>query len=294
MKIKKITALIISAVMLLTASSCGKDNKKNNDNNVSSDNTVVKPFDDNGDDIENVVSFDDSVDDTQYTTTTTALPTTTTTAAPQRNNKYKVESKKYTSKNGKAIIVYPQISGLYDEKMQEYYNQLFKSDITDYEKNLVEEENLDIKYKVTLKTKDILSIVIYGDVYYEGAAHPYSYAYAYNIDLETGSTFVPSAGVNKELAAQSLINGGKFNVVYSGIDAAKSDVIEAFADSDLDSLINQLTEKDVITVKKNKKGEYVKSGMFGCHSYLDANSDPVLIIETYHAMGDYIEIEFNF
>lgn len=287
-RIRKALALIIAMSMLTLFTACGGDDKDKN-NSTSSGETQVVPFED--DDTTSVVEFDDAEGEETVTTTTTKK-TTTTTAAPKRDNSYKVKAKTYESKDGKVKISYPQISGLYDEAMQNYYNSLFKSDFADYMKDN-NSDTFENSYQVTYKTKDLLSIVFRCNLYMDGAAHPMSYAYAYTIDLETGGTLVPSADIDINGAAKGFHSGKSWTLTKAVDGVSKSDVIESYADTDAAQIKEYITETDVITVTKNKKGKYSVSGTVACRSYLDGSAAPIFILDVNHALGDYVEIEFN-
>lgn len=231
---------------------------------------------------------------TVKTTTTTAKTTTTTAAAAspaKRDNSYKVSTKKYTSDDGKIKYSYPQITGLYDEDMQNFYNKLFKNDL----KAAVDDigkGTLTMTFDVKRKTKDQLSIVFYGGVFYDGAAHPYGYAYAYNIDLATGETFVPSEQISMDKAADAIL-ADKWTLVGHAEGVSKSNIVDYFSQFDEEALKNSITESKVISVKRDDKGEYSVKGQTACRSYLDSDGEPVLILEVNHALGDYAEVKLS-
>lgn len=210
--------------------------------------------------------------------------------APKRDNSYTIILQKYTDDEGTVDIEYPQISGLYDEKMQDYYNALFKSKFEEYMGGGNAEHFL-CEYEVTLKTADVLSIVFRCQLPY-ASPYPRGYAYAYNIDLETGETFVPSNEINTDKASRNFASGDNWEIVYSPDENYddKESYIECYEEQSVSSAI---LESDVITVTRNAEGEYSKSGAFECRSYLDSNSEPVVILEVLHIVGDYIEIKFN-
>ena len=294
-KIRKISAIAIAAAMLASFAACGDDDEKKAPTS-SSDTATVVPFED---DTASVVEFDDSEDEsgttTTATTTTTAASAATTTAkadttTKKRDNSYKVSAKTFKSKNGKINISYPQISGLYDSAMQDYYNKIFKGDVDAY----IDEKSTDSftgEYQVTLKNADLLSIVFRCSIYMDGAAHPSSYAYAYTIDLETGCTLVPSAALDLGSAAKNL-SAGNWTLSRSMDGVSKSDVLEFCNQFDEADIKGFITESDVFTVKRNAKGKYSYTGNIACRSYLDGSSTPIFIFEVNHALGDYVEIEF--
>lgn len=289
-KIKKTAALMIAASMLTAFTACGNDKKKAEKNSDGDDKITVVPFED---DNSEVVKFEDSEDEDATTTTTTTIKSEpTTTAAPKRNNNYKVSAKKYSSKDGKVNISYPQISGLYDSEMQNYYNKLFKHEFAGYMDGQ-STDSFNCEYQVTLKNADLLSIVFRCSVFMEGAAHPSAYAFGYTIDLETGETLIPSAVIDINKAAKGLLSGKNWDLTKSADGVSKSDIIEYFNQYNESDIKDILTESDVFTVKRSSKGKYSTTGNVACRSYLDGSSSAILILDVNHALGDYVEAEFN-
>ncbi len=288
-KIRKALALTIALSMLTAFTACGDDDDKKS-SSESSDETQIVSFEDD-EDTASVIEFDEGEDEDSTTTTTTGT-TTTTTAAAKRDNSYKVTTKTYESSNGKVKVSYPQISGLYDETMQNYYNSLFKSDFAEFMKDGYA-DTFTNSYQVTYKSKEMLSIVFRCSLHMDGAAHPFAYAYAYTIDLETGETLVPSADINIANAAKNFNSGKNWELTKASDGVGKSDVIEYYNQYDADQIKEYITETDVITVTKNKKGKYSVSGTVACRSYLDGSATPIFILDVNHALGDYVEIQFN-
>lgn len=321
---RKSAALAISAALLASVVSCGKNSsksttqtKKGADSTQTSKTVEIIAFEDDSDEEDN--KKDNSGEEENVTTTTTTMTTkkkTTTTATtasstqkkttkttskttstektsatqatPKRDNNYKITAKTFTAADG-IKCTYPQITGLYDETMQSYYNKLFKSECEAAagDSSL---EDFSGTYEVKLKNKDKLSIVFRHGVFYKGAAHPYSYAYAYTIELATGNTIIPSESVNMNKAADAILNDS-WTLTRSTDGVGKSDVIEYFNQYDEATIKSNLSVENVIKVK-NTNGKYTKSGSVGCRSYLDGTGEPVLILEVSHALGDYVEVQF--
>lgn len=292
-RIIKTLALIIAISMITAFTACGEDKNTSNNKTDTTTSTQTKPT---NDDTVSIVEFEDDEEGVDITTTTTTKTTTkkttTTTAAPKRDNSYKVTAKTYESTDGKVKVSYPQISGLYDEKMQKYYNKLFKSDFADYMKDDFK-DTFENTYKVTYKTKDILSIVFRCNTYIEGSAHPMAFAYAYTINLETGETLMPSVDIDTASAAKNFLSDKSWTLTRAEDRVSKSDVIEYYNKYSVDEIEEYLTETDVFTVSRSKKGVYSTDGTISCRSYLDGSAAPIFILDVPHALGDYVEIEFH-
>ncbi len=306
--IERAMALLICAALAVSLAACGKDNKKKAAQGKTQNSDTIKGGQD-GDDTVSIIPFDDDEDeggqssapddDNSVTTTTTtnttakkttAASTKATTSTVKRDNSYKIVDKKYSNDDGSITFTYPQITGLYDKDMQDFYNELFKSD-ANKAVSQGELETFSGEYKVTLKNKDKLSIVFRCSGYMKGGLFPSSYAYAYTIDLSTGETVNPFDSINISKAADSIVNNS-WTLVRAGDGVSKSDVIEYFNQFNEEEMKSFMSVKDVISVRKNSQGKYTVSGVSFCNSYFDGTLEPVLILEVSHAMGDYIEAQF--
>ncbi|MEC0232632.1 PdaC/SigV domain-containing protein, partial [Paenibacillus alba] len=98
---------------------------------------------------------------------------------------YKIVTDIYTNNNIK--IQYPQINNLIDNVKQNKINQIIKDNAYGYLKDFSQEEinslSWDINYRITWKSKNLMSIQYSGYSYYEGAAHPVDQFYTTNIDM---------------------------------------------------------------------------------------------------------------
>ena len=226
---------------------------------------------------------------TTTTTTTTKATTAATQPAAQLSNQYKVGYKTYASDDSKRKYKYPQISGLYDEKMQAFYNEYFKnrSVASATDAGL---ETFTGTFEVKYKTKETLSIVFRESYFYKGAAHGYTCAHAMTIDLATGNTIIPSESVDIDKATDAIKNDS-WTLTRSADGVTKKNVIDYFNQFDEATIRSNMMIDDMVTVR-NSGGKYTVSGKTGCNSYLDVNGDPVLILEVNHALGDYVEVQF--
>lgn len=325
--VKRTLALLAATALLASFASCGSDDKTNssskkNTGSVSratraADNPNIIEFDDSEEEDDGGKKTNSSEDEVFTTTTTTApsktkkttttastttkkTTTTTTTTkaavttaatqpAPQLSNKYKVGYKTYSSDNGKCTYKYPQITGLYDEAMQSFYNSYFKNNSVSVASD-TGLSNFSGVFEVKYKTKDTLSIIFRESYTYSGAAHGYSCAYAITIDLATGNTVVPSESVDIDKATEA-IKEKSWTLTRAVAGVTRDDVIKYFNQFDEDTVRDKMTIDDMITVK-NTGGKYTVKGKTGCNSYFDVNGDPVLILEVNHALGDYVEVQF--
>lgn len=324
---QKAIALLISAALLSGVAACGSDDSKDKNSGrtratsqatKAKDGPNIIEFDDSDDDDDTQNTKSGDYEDvttttttapskTKKTTTTTESTTKkTTTAKPTEtqsttkattatqptsplNNKYKVTYKNYASDDGKLKYKYPQITGLYDEAMQSFYNDYFKKTCL----GALKDSAIDTfkgTYEVKYKTKDTLSIVFRESYLYTGAAHGYSCAYAITIDLATGNTLIPSESVDMDKAAEAITND-TWTLTRSADGVTKKNIIDYFNQFDEETIKNTLSVDNMIKIR-NSGGKYTVSGKTSCNSYLDVNGDPVLILEVNHALGDYVEVQF--
>lgn len=67
-------------------------------------------------------------------------------------------------------------------------------------------------------TPDTLSILMNGNICEQGAAHPYSFKYTYNIDLNTGESIRLADHVDVDRLAENLFAGTGYYVEESAAD----------------------------------------------------------------------------
>ena len=107
------------------------------------------------------------------------------------NNQYQIITEEYNKDN--IHIKYPQLKNYTNEINQKTLNELIKNDIIDSQVNDIYETgvandtmplSLDLDYKITLSTSDLLSISYEGSSYIEGGAHPNNIIYGITLDLQ--------------------------------------------------------------------------------------------------------------
>ena len=182
-------------------------------------------------------------------------------------------------------ITYPQIENLGDPAIQEKWNAIIRGT----EERAVEgwlsvEESqgssYEVSYMVKTMTPDTLSILMNGRIEEEDAAHPYSFKYTYNIDLNTGDSIRLKDHVNVEKLAENLFAGTGYYVEES-LAPYFQERLESIYETP-DSLARSLEGYD-----------YAEDGSapYG-YSYL-ADGKVWICMEVPHALGDYIEIELD-
>lgn len=189
------------------------------------------------------------------------------------------------TEDGSIDVVYPQLEGWENTEAQERWNQEFLNALELQEDSQTAEyEIYTIKPRIMTQTEELLSILVEGTYFYKGAAHPYGYAYTYNIDMKTGEA--------RYLSQQSeeMVNGiasellaGNYTVESQFKEIAISDLFWVDEGDVLDEsrIFNELQSCDYAL-------EYNPT----CYSYW--REDKIgIIFSTNHALGDYAILEVN-
>lgn len=182
-------------------------------------------------------------------------------------------------------ITYPQIEGLGDARMQEKWNDIIRST----EERAMEgwlsggesqDDSYEVSYVVKTMTPDTLSILMNGNICEQGATHPYSFKYTYNIDLNTGESIRLADHVDVDRLAENLFAGTGYYVEESAADYFRERLEAIYGTPD--SLARSLAGYD-----------YAEDGSapYG-YSYLE-NGKVWICMEVPHALGDYMEIELD-
>lgn len=181
---------------------------------------------------------------------------------------------------GDIRITCPQIEGLADEDIQGKWNRIFLG----AEERAMDEWDAngtyEVSYEVKTMTRDVLSILMKGSSYEEGAAHPYSFQYTYNIDLNTGESIRLADHVDVEKVAENMFAGTGYYVEES--------LAPYFAER-----LEAIYETPGALARSLAGYDYAEDGSapYG-YSYL-LNGKVWLCMEVPHALGDYIEVELD-
>jgi hypothetical protein len=103
------------------------------------------------------------------------------------------------SKEKKIGIFFPQISGLPDKTKQNKINKLIKDNaLVDFQKEMTSYEWYDLDYTIMWSSNRLLSIKFRGNCYNEGAAHPSSFCFTVNMDINTGKRILLPDFINMD------------------------------------------------------------------------------------------------
>lgn len=104
---------------------------------------------------------------------------------PVNEDGYELVTQVYEEKDRRIKTAYPQISGFKGELLQDYMNQSLREPVetlmagTSY-------TDLDVDYRVTLKTREMLSVMLIGTGQLEGGRE-FNYMDSVNLDLKTSN-----------------------------------------------------------------------------------------------------------
>lgn len=181
---------------------------------------------------------------------------------------------------GDISISCPQIEGLADEEIQGKWNRIFLGT----EERAMDEWDAtgayEVTYEIKTMTKDVLSILMNGSYYADGAAYPGSFKYTYNVDLNTGESIRLADHVSVDKVAENMFAGTGYYVEES--------LAPYFAER-----LKVIYETPGALARSLAGYDYAEDGSapYG-YSYL-ADGKVWLCMEVPHALGDYIEIELD-
>ena len=191
------------------------------------------------------------------------------------------------TEDGNFDVVYPQLEGWENTEAQERWNQEFQtaelqdgvegSQIEDY-------ESYTVKPRIMTQTEDLLSILMEGTYFFKGAAHPYAFAYTYNIDMKTGESYrLPEQSEELVNRISAELLAGNYTIESEFKEISISDVFWVDEGDTLDEsrIFNELQSCDY-------DPEFIPT----CYSYW--REDKIgIVFSTNHALGDYVIFEVN-
>lgn len=181
---------------------------------------------------------------------------------------------------GDIKISCPQIEGLADEDIQGKWNRIFLG----AEERAMDEWDAsgtyEVTYEVKTMTKDVLSILMNGSFFGDGAPYPSSFKYTYNIDLNTGESIRLADHVDVEKVAENMFAGTGYYVEES-LAPYFAERLKAIYESP-GALARSLEGYDY---KEDQSAPYG-------YSYI-SDGKVWLCMEVPHALGDYIEVELD-
>lgn len=196
---------------------------------------------------------------------------------------YQIESAVY--ENGEIKITYPQFRSTKDTAFWNKVNANIMAAATAG----ADDEGL-ASYNLSFEAADAgskaVSFIFKGYRYYEGAAYPQNIVKTINIDIDTGESIRLTDYCDLSDIVSCLENKTGYRIVSDGIDG---DDFSAFLNNGyVTDYAMTLLDFDLEFDLNFYNQVFVPTGYSAIR-----NNHLVLFIETEHAMGDYVEIEFE-
>lgn len=186
-------------------------------------------------------------------------------------------------------IQYPQIEALGDDGRENEINALIKNDIWESQVEDIIEAcqtdggscrlNLDLKYRVTCRTEQILCAVYTGTSYIEGGIHPNQIFHAVTIDLKSGNRLYLTnfTEIDDTFVQKIKRSGAVTNVATEGADAGQ---LSQIRENLMGELQNQ-SDRDMIWTLKNSSDS----------NFFVTEDSLTVCVGVSHAAGDYVLVE---
>jgi len=107
----------------------------------------------------------------------------------------------YEEKDRRIKIAYPQMSGFKGELLQDYMNQSLREPIETLTVGTTYSD-LELDYRVTLKTQEMLSVILIGTGKLE-SGHAFNYLDSVNLDLKTSNEITTTNFIKDDPASRA-------------------------------------------------------------------------------------------
>lgn len=192
---------------------------------------------------------------------------------------YEVESAVYEA--GDAIrIVYPQVK-LDDAGLQDTLNENIRQTalagasgdgVAAYE----------LEYEVATKGTGLLSVIFRGSAAYEGAAYPVNIVLTMNLDMTTGENLQLKDYADVAQIVSALENSSGYEICSEGVDSA-----------DFAAFLNNGYVTDYAMTLLDYDVDFDNQALVPAGYSAVRDNRLVLFVEAEHAMGDYVELQFD-
>lgn len=192
---------------------------------------------------------------------------------------YDIETAVY--EDGVVRVEYPQLAGMTDAARQQEINERIRSAVTE---NIMA-DNLsafELKYETAAKGSGIVSFVFRGVENYINSAHPNNVIRTLNIDLNTGKNVRLKDFADIAWVVSSLENADGYTIINEGVDAA-----------DFSAYLNNGAVTDYAITLLDYDIDFDNPEMVPAGFSAIRDNHLILFMEAEHAMGDYVELEFD-
>ena len=204
--------------------------------------------------------------------------------ADEQTVQYDIESVTYEDTlNGscKVKVVYPQLIDMENTEIQNTINENVKQMVMQE----ISEEGLTaygLGYQVATQGTGILSVIFRGYCNYEGAAHPTNLIRTMNLDLTTGRNLRLKDYADMAQIVSGLETASGYEIISEGVDMA-----------DFSAFLNNGYVTDYAMTLLDYDVDWNNQELIPAGYSAIRNNHVVLFVEAEHAMGDYVELEFD-
>ena len=204
--------------------------------------------------------------------------------ADEQTVQYDIESVTYEDTlNGscKVKVVYPQLIDMENTELQNTINENVKQMVMQE----ISEEGLTaygLGYQVATQGTGILSVIFRGYCNYEGAAHPTNLIRTMNLDLTTGKNLRLKDYADMAQIVSGLETASGYEIISEGVDMA-----------DFSAFLNNGYVTDYAMTLLDYDVDWNNQELIPAGYSAIRNNHVVLFVEAEHAMGDYVELEFD-
>ena len=204
--------------------------------------------------------------------------------ADEQTVQYDIESVTYEDTlNGscKVKVVFPQLIDMENTELQNTINENVKQMVMQE----ISEERLTaygLGYQVATQGTGILSVIFRGYCNYEGAAHPTNLIRTMNLDLTTGKNLRLKDYADMARIVSGLETASGYEIISEGVDMA-----------DFSAFLNNGYVTDYAMTLLDYDVDWNNQELIPAGYSAIRNNHVVLFVEAEHAMGDYVELEFD-
>lgn len=204
--------------------------------------------------------------------------------ADEQTVQYDIESVTYEDTlNGscKVKVVFPQLIDMENTELQNTINENVKQMVMQE----ISEEGLTaygLGYQVATQGTGILSVIFRGYCNYEGAAHPTNLIRTMNLDLTTGRNLRLKDYADMAQIVSGLETASGYEIISEGVDMA-----------DFSAFLNNGYVTDYAMTLLDYDVDWNNQELIPAGYSAIRNNHVVLFVEAEHAMGDYVELEFD-
>lgn len=283
---KYIRVVSISAAVMLMAAGCGENAGKKEEETEP----AVEEFNLILDDQRTQVIVRDEADAVktepaaEQETETAADDVTTVTAyadhiAGDDSISYDIETAVY--ENGVVRVEYPQLTHMTDEEKQQEINENIRRTAAD-SISVDSLNSYELHYETAAKGAGIVSFIFRGTEYYENSAHPDNIVKTLNINLNTGKNVRLKDFADISLVVSYLELGDGYTILNEGVDPA-----------DFSAYLNYGAVTDYAITLLDYDIDFGSPEMVPAGFSAIRDNHLILFIKAEHAMGDYVELEFD-